>query len=142
MRDYVNTLSDRVTAGEAPFFTLAHRVSALEQSQDTHRDTAITLQLHMEDIEERGCRNNLWLRGIPEATGAENLGEMVAAIFRRVLETPPMQLKLDRVHRALIPRSTDPDRPRDVVCRLHHYTQKEDILHSTWEHGDVDHNGA
>lgn len=40
------------------------------------------------------------------------------------------------------PRSSDPDRPRDVICRLHHYTHKENILHSAWEAGNIDFDGA
>lgn len=113
----------------------------LEQSRDSHCETIIALQLHLEDTKDRSRRNNLQLRGLPEAMSAEDLGETVAAIFLKVLETPPVMLELDRVHRALGSRSSDPGRPLDVVCRLHHYTQ-EDILRSVWEHRDVDHNRA
>lgn len=47
-------------------------------------------------------------------------------------------IDLDRVHRALGPRPTDPSRPRDVVCRFHCYLQKENVLRRAWEHGDVE----
>lgn len=40
--------------------------------------------------------------------------ETVEALFRVVVE-------IDREHRALGPRSADPDRPRDVVYRLLRY---------------------
>lgn len=138
VRENVSNLTDRVTAGEASFSTLEHPVSALEQSRDAHRDTAIALQLHLEDIEDQSCRNNLRLRGLPEAMGAENLGETVTAIFHTIVETPSVTLEIDSVHRALGPILTDSSRSWDVVCRLHHYRQKDDILRRAWKHGDVE----
>lgn len=40
------------------------------------------------------------------------------------------------------PKSTDPARPCDVLCRLHRYAQKETILCSAWENGDIEFDGA
>lgn len=91
---------------------------ALEQSRDHHRDTAVALQLHLKDIEDQSRRNNFRLRGIPEDTDMENLGEVVKGIFRTVLEDPNANIVLDRAHRALGPRSVDPSRPRDVICTV------------------------
>lgn len=71
-------------------------------------------------MKDRSRCNNLQLRGIPEATGPENLAATVKAIFQRLLETP--QTAMDRVHRTLGPRSTYPARPCNVLCRLHRYT--------------------
>lgn len=51
----VSNLADRITMGEASVSSLEGCVSALEQSRDQHRDTAIALQLHLEDIEDRSC---------------------------------------------------------------------------------------
>lgn len=55
--------------------------------------------------------------------------------FHTILDNPNRTIELDRVHRALGPRSADLSRPHDVVCRLHCYTQKDDILRTAWEHG-------
>lgn len=94
-------------------------------------DTAIDLQLHLED---RSHWNNLRLRGISEATGRDDFQETVTAIFQKVLAShPPKEMELDTVHRVLGPRSADTDRPRDVVCRVHHFTQKETILRKAWD---------
>lgn len=138
VRGEVSTLAERVSTGEVSVSSLTDRVTALEQARDQHREVAIALQLHLEDVEDRSRRNNLRLRGIPETTPPENLGETVKEIFRSVLEEPNLEIELDRVHRTLGPRPEDPHRPRDVVCRLHRYTQKENILRRAWEHGEVD----
>lgn len=49
---------------------------------------------------------------------------------------------MDRVHRALGPRSSDPNRLQGVICHLHWYTDKEFIIRKAWEHGEVDFDGA
>lgn len=73
----VQSLSTHLTTRETSLETL-QRMTTLESQQDTHTRAAVTLQLHMED---RSHRNNLRLRGLPEATGPEDL-ETAMAIFR------------------------------------------------------------
>lgn len=51
MRGEVSTLVERISLGETSVASLEVRVAALEHSRDQHRDTAISLQLHLEDIE-------------------------------------------------------------------------------------------
>lgn len=127
VRADLHTLTDRVDSGEATISSLTHRIAALERSQEPQAATAIDLQLHLEDLEDRSRHNNLRLRGIPEATGSEDLAATVTAIFQEILGASPPSLELHRVHRALGPKSNDPDRQRDVLCRIHHYNQKEHI---------------
>lgn len=142
VRADLHTLTDRVDSGEATISSLTHRIAALERSQESQAATAVDLQLPLEDLEDRSRSNNLRLRGLPEATGAEDLAATVTAIFQEILGASPPSLELDRVHRALGPKSNDPDRPRDVLCRIHHYNQKELILRKAWEHGTVEFDGA
>lgn len=138
----VSTLSERVSTGEVSVSSLENRVSALERSWDFHRDTAETFQLHLEEIEDRSCRNNLRLRSILEVAEAENIGDTVPEIFRAVLADPEADVILDRAHRALGPRPVDLTRPRDIICRLHRYVQKEAILRMAWDHGEVEVRGS
>lgn len=81
-------------------------------------------------------------RGIPETTEMENVGDAVREIFWTVLDDPEADIILDRAHRALGPRPTDPSRPRDNICRLHRYIQKENKLRQAWEHGDIEAGGT
>lgn len=122
--------------------SLENWVLALERSRDQHREAAVSLQLYLEDMEDRSRRSNLRLRGIPEDAEAEDLDALVRDMFRTILEDPEADIILDRAHRALGPRSPDPARPRDVVCRLHRYAQKEDILHRAWDFGDLEVSGS
>lgn len=118
-------------------------VAIPEQGHTSHQDQMAALELHTEDLENQSRRNNLRHRGLLEATGTENLTVTITAILNKVLEAgPPNNLEFDRVHRALGPKPTDPDRPRDVICRLHHYTQKEQVLGNAWSKGPIDFDGA
>lgn len=142
MRGEVSKLTDRVASGEESVSLLADRVAALEQARDRQREATVMLQLHLEDVEDRSHRNNLRLRGIPEPADMEDVGAKVTDIFRVVLEDPEAQIVLDRAHRALGPRPAEQDKPRDVICRLHRYGQKEDILRRAWDLGDIEVDGA
>lgn len=142
VRSDLHSLTERVDTEEAAISTLELRVSALEHSQTSQATLAGEMQLHLEEMEDRSRRNNLRLQGLPEATGTEDLPATVTAIFHIILEAPPLTLQIDRVHRALGPKSTDPDKPRDVLCRLHRYSQKHIILRKSWDHDPIEFDGA
>lgn len=142
VKGVVSTLTDGVASGEVSMTSLETRVSELERARDQHRDTAVSLEMHLEDIEDRSHRNNLRLRGIPEASEAKNVSEAVRVIFWTVLDDPEADVVLDKAHRALGPSPADPSRARDVVCRLHRYTQKENILRQAWEQGNIEMGGS
>lgn len=69
VKEEVQSLAIRVETGETSVTSLEHRMSALENAQATQMATAVDLQLHLEDLEDRSRRNNLRLWGLPEATG-------------------------------------------------------------------------
>lgn len=139
----VKTLSARLTSGESSLESLEQRVSYLETQQKTQSQAAVELQLRLEETEDRSRRNNVRLRGLPEATGPSDLLATATDIFKRVAGAHlPEQIEVDRIHRALGPRSTDPNRPRDVICRLHHYIHKEAIARGAWESGELEFDGA
>lgn len=136
----VQAFSTRLPSGEAKLSTLDHRMTAIEALQNSHNEALVSQQLHAEDLEDRSRRNNLQLRGLPEATGVEVLTDTAIAIFRSIAGAE--RVELDCIHRALGPKSTDPARTRDVICRPYHYVHKEHIVRQAWEAGDLDFNGV
>ncbi|XP_077319612.1 uncharacterized protein LOC143942237 [Lithobates pipiens] len=143
VRGDIQALSVRVDSGATSLQSLTQRVLELERTGTVQQAAITDLCLHTEDLEDCSRRNNLRLRGIPEATGSEDLEATVVAIFHKILAvTPAPMVELDRVHRTLGPKPTDPERPRDVLCRVHRYSQKEMILRRAWEHGEVNFDGA
>lgn len=71
------------------------------------------------ELEDWSRRNNLRLRGLPEATGVEDLADSTLDIFRDIAgDAYPANLTFDRIHRALGPRSSDTT--GSVVCTTIH----------------------
>lgn len=98
---------------------VAERVDSLEKGHDATRRYTSQLQSqvlaqsralrdtrrHLEDLDNRGRRNNIRIRGLPEAEGSEDLQLILEAIFNRLLGDPiSTKIKLDRAHRALHPK--------------------------------------
>lgn len=89
-------------------------------------------------------KRNLWVRGIPETVEGPQLQSVVWAIFNTLLgRLPDAPVGMERCHRALRPRGRDTDPPpRDAVCCLVDFTQKEEILRLARNHDRLEHNGA
>ncbi|KAM9313358.1 RNA-binding protein FXR2 [Gastrophryne carolinensis] len=135
LQQSVGGLDARVDSLERSRATTAQRLETLERDLAQQKAVAQMTVLHLDDLENRSRRNNIRIRGLPEATGPDQLRPTITGIFNELLCRPPdTEIVIDRVHRALGPRSPDPARPRDVVCRLHYYTVKEDILAKAWAH--------
>lgn len=62
------------------------------------------LQSRLEDQENRDCRSNLRIRGIPEAV--LDLYATTLALFQELQPGNLDRLEMDRVHRALSPHKT------------------------------------
>uniref|UniRef100_A0A8C5LTY5 Uncharacterized protein n=1 Tax=Leptobrachium leishanense TaxID=445787 RepID=A0A8C5LTY5_9ANUR len=128
---------------------LTHRVDILEQGSDSLRlaqevSTSVlqlrstqlrNMALHMADLDNRGRRNNLRLRGLPETeTSVDHLTGMLLSIFNTLLDrTEPSTIDFVRAHRALRPKGPTGSTPRDVICCLYDYGLKEDILRKARE---------
>lgn len=125
---------------------LAHTLQWVEDKEQrlNHHHTAISdlqAQVHrlamshhmtlykLEDQENHNRRNNFYIRGLPEAIRDEDLADTVRENFNSILGKPVTEVLLfDHVHRAFCPRNITTDAPRDVICWLHYYTDKEAIM--------------
>uniref|UniRef100_A0A8C5M5F1 Uncharacterized protein n=1 Tax=Leptobrachium leishanense TaxID=445787 RepID=A0A8C5M5F1_9ANUR len=128
---------------------LSHRVDTLEQGADAVRiaqeEATTTLQLrssqlcnmalNLADLDNRGRRSNLRLRGLPETEmSLAQLAGILTAIFNALLERPETTaVDFARAHRALRPKGPTGSPPRDVVCCLYDFGLKEDILRKARE---------
>lgn len=136
---------------------LLERVEETEKRQDSQAAAIKELQITMkrlalahrsslyklEDFENRNCRNNLRISGLPEATKDSDLEPMIRGILNTILRksvTDP--LRFDRVHMALRPCNLTTDLPRDVVCHLHYFEQKNAIVIKLCGTPSIDFDGA
>ncbi|XP_041429830.1 uncharacterized protein LOC121397285 [Xenopus laevis] len=101
------------------------------------------LQQHVDDQENRSRRNNIRIKGLPEATGPEDLHPSIQDIFNNLLGRPNgTHLEMDCVHRETRPFNPDAKYPRDVICRIHFYAEKEQIMRKANERREIDFDGA
>lgn len=121
-------LSERMEMAEEEIQETRLAVHRTQIQGADHHLMLRNMQRHIEDLDNRGRRNNIRIRGLPEPEGPEDLHETLQLLFNDLLGDPPDKpLEMDRAHRALRPKGP-PSRPRDVICRVHSFPLKEDIM--------------
>lgn len=135
--------ANRFVNDETTLAKLENRITHLEQVQSFQTANASSVQLHLEELEDRSRHKNLQFMGVPEGIGREALQPMVLAICQQLAITvSPQELEFKRLHRSLGPRSVNLNRPRDVICCFHRYAHKESISHKAWETGEIIYEGC
>ncbi|PIO09790.1 hypothetical protein AB205_0057590 [Aquarana catesbeiana] len=99
-------------------------------------------ELQAEDSVNRSRRNNVRIKGISETIKTPDLRKTAIDIFNKYLESPSdNHIELDRVHRSPVGLISDQGPPRDVLCRVHFYRVKEDIMRAVWQKGALEYAG-
>lgn len=101
--DIKDTLSAAISELRLDLRALNDRVQVVERVTD-HHETALhsvnesidsyTLQMqdmqyHLEDLDNRGRRYNLRIRGLPESIEGEQISQSVVSLFNGLLHQPP-----------------------------------------------------
>ncbi|XP_018415491.1 PREDICTED: TATA box-binding protein-associated factor RNA polymerase I subunit B [Nanorana parkeri] len=111
----ITEVDDRVTSVETATTALSARMEALEEDARLTNSCLLSMHLRLDDSENRNRRNNLRLRGIPEATTGIHLRDTVAAILNTLL-----------------------GKPHDAALEL----DREEIIRQAWRQGPSDFDGA
>ncbi|CAH2223706.1 Hypothetical predicted protein [Pelobates cultripes] len=92
----------------------------------------------VDDLDNRGRRLNLRVRGVREGGPSENVPEVLRQIFTHILGGQQVpRIGLVRAHRALRPLPAPEEQPRDIICCLDNYHLKEEILRTARRMGAV-----
>lgn len=114
LRTDLHQLSAKVTSLEEETCNTKLELLQIHDRLTSQASTLRDFQSHLEDLDNRGRRNNIRVRGLPEATQDEDLHVTLQAIFNSILgRLEHQRVKLDRAHRALHPRGPG-SRPRDL----------------------------
>lgn len=101
----------------------------LDDITTTHSLHLIDMNRQIEDLDNRGRRNSIRIRGVPESVTHDRIKPALTSTFNNLIERPEQSpINFDRAHRALRPRAQDGNPPRDIICCLPNYSLKEDIL--------------
>ena len=108
--------------------SLAH--NDLRKDYENLADNFAFMQAQVEDLDNRNRRQNIRIRGIPEST--TDLLPAVSQIFHGLLpEKQSSAFACDRIHRALRPKPTPENPPRDVIMCMKDFLVKEDIMRAS-----------
>ncbi|CAH2313868.1 Hypothetical predicted protein [Pelobates cultripes] len=89
----------------------------------------VRLTAKLADLEDRSCRNNIRVRGVPESIAGPDIPEYLRQLFTAIQPSlEPADLRLDRAHRVPKPATLARDIPRDIVTKLHYFSAKDAIL--------------
>lgn len=90
------------------------------RDHETFTDSVSQRQAYLEDLDNRNRRNNLRVRGVPEAV--TDLIPAAQKLFQSLLpDSPVAAFSCDRIHRAHRPKPPDHKPPRDIVLCLKDY---------------------
>lgn len=143
VRAKVVAVDDRVHNLEKLQGTSDTRLEMIEEKLQKQHQRLVMLQLQSEESENRSRRNNIRIKGVPEDIEGPALRDTVMAILNQVLKNPPnTPIELDRVHKVPTTRNPAQTNPRDVLCRVHFFRIKENILRAAWQEGTVKYEGA
>lgn len=125
---------------------LERHAAAIKDLQASTRNLSIAHRMvlyKIEDQENRNRRNIIHIRGLPEVTRDDELAASIRGIFNSFLgNLADHPLKLDRVHGVHRPRNLSSETPRDVICRVHYFEEKELIMKKAREAATLDFDGV
>lgn len=120
-------LADRVEMAKEEIQETKLAVHRTQLQGADHRNLLRDMQRHIEDLDNRGCRNNISVKEVPETESPEDIHNTLQNVFNLLGEPTSKHIEMDRAHRALRPKSSS-SKPRDIICRISSFPLKEDIM--------------
>ncbi|CAH2221760.1 Hypothetical predicted protein [Pelobates cultripes] len=128
IRTELTSQAGRITAVEEASEALTARVAATDTAVAHQGEMLLSVRRHLEDVDNRGRRCNIRVRGVPETEGPEDAVAILTELFCSLLQpSPPTEIEFERAHRALRPRTVE-EGPRDLICCLHSFPVKNTIM--------------
>ncbi len=137
-------MSDTMEKMETTLNSHHDSLETMETTVSTLKDQIHNLQ-EQQDLENRSCRQNLRIIGIPEDAEKGRPTDFMSGFFSEVLGEDLPNLRsvvLDRAHRTLAPKPRAGDRPRAMIVRLHYFSGKAKILQASRKRGELTYPGA
>lgn len=134
----VGGLSAQLTKLEQRVVDAEEHITTTEETNTAHgKAIAFLLQREAElferceDLENRHRR----LYQVPEGSEGRDMVAFIKKLLPTVLTNLPLtehDIRIDRAHRALMPKPKENDPPRSIVIKFADFTVKEQILQHAW----------
>lgn len=126
LRHELQAITGRIQKVEDDAVRQTSQVKTIHHKVDCHTLQLRDLQRHVEDLDNRGRRHNLRIRGIPEAVEHDRTLAVVTGLFNHLLDRPEhTQIGMECIHRALRPKGRESDPPRDIICYINDSPSKK-----------------
>lgn len=143
LRLYLRVLNDRVQVVERVTERQETTLHSVTEKIDSHTLQMRDMQRHLEDLDNRGQRHNLRIRGLPESIEGEQISQTVVSLFNGLLHRPPQTpIAMERIHCALRPKGRENDPPRDIICCIVDFKLKEEIIKQARDRQQILHDGS
>lgn len=140
MRAEMRAITSRLSRVEDRKMAISEATQDHAYRLDSHSEIIRDLYRRVEDLDNRGRRHNIRVRGLTESTPPGQLEATVVSIFNDLLERPPdSPLSLERCHRALRPQGPPSAPPRDVITYVTSFQLKEAILRKARDREMIQH---
>lgn len=125
----IQSLISRTDHTEKKMSEFAKSHNTLIDSHSALEEEVSRLAAKVLDLEDRSRRNNIRIRGIPEAVSPQELRSFLTDLMALVLPTcTSLDLTIDRIHRIPKPKNIPPHLPRDTIARIHFFHIKDEFL--------------
>lgn len=140
LRHELHAITGRVQKVENATMIQHTAIKRVAHKLDSHTLQLRDIQRHVVELDNRGRRHNLRIRGLLESIETDQIAPAVTGIFNGLLDKPPdAQIDMERIHRAFRPRGRDTS--RDIICFVNDYEIKENVLKNARERDRLDYNG-
>ncbi|XP_056396802.1 uncharacterized protein LOC130291701 [Hyla sarda] len=127
--DRLDTLEERVTEIDERIEEVAFNHNGLTDKVISLQEEISAMKIKMADMEDRGRRNNVKIRGVPETVKDADLKKYVQHLIATLIPTvDTIELTVDRAQRLYKPKHLPEEIPRDVITRIHYFHVKEQLL--------------
>ncbi|KAK6490190.1 hypothetical protein HHUSO_G4660 [Huso huso] len=125
----ITVLTDRVGEAEGRIVKMEERTDSFAEALQTTLRQLEAVKERVEDLDNRGRRNNLRILAIPEDAEGNNMIQFlqneIPKMLKHAFEGP---LEIERAHRALAPKPREGQRPRAIILKLLMFQIKEEII--------------
>ncbi|KAI4814864.1 hypothetical protein KUCAC02_005046 [Chaenocephalus aceratus] len=136
IRKEINKTNTRIAEAEGRIEATETRLQVAEEAVTELLQLQVHLDAKLTDMEGRSRWENIRIHGVKE--GAEDnspsMGTFVEDLLREGLDLPAtFELRVERAHRALMPKPPGEVSPRSIVVKLSSYRTKEELLRLAWQ---------
>ncbi|KAL0147021.1 hypothetical protein M9458_057545 [Cirrhinus mrigala] len=145
IKEELNKSNKRIEEAENRIDEAETRIQNTEEVLEEMIRLTEQFEARLNDQEGRARRSNIRIYGVPEKAEA-NSSDFISFLEDLLKSTldlnPPVDLQIERAHRALTPTPSAEAKPRSIIAKFLNYRTKELVIKTAWEKKVVEWKGC